>query len=207
MANGPIRQLGVALSVVAAFGLAGCSNSASQLLTTGSIFGGEKTAQATAEKPVTAIDRAIQVAAVSARAQKCGYVFDPAALRAAYLASETQPAPVPTLVSGATETPAPTPVQTPAAPTVDPTALAARYDYTVRTIAGKIADQDDYCDESRTALIKADLNRHLAGDFTPRKMRAASSGLSLVSDSPTKTELNPNWGYEADATPTRRAAD
>lgn len=195
----------------AGLALAGCSNTASQLLTTGSIFSGEKKASAPAEKPVTPVDRALQVASVSARAQKCGYVFDPVALRSAFLTAETTPSvlaatppttqPVPPTQPAATSVANPVPA-TAAAP-ADRVALAARYDYTARSVAKAIAGQSNYCDDARTRTIKADLNRHLAGDYTPRKARNTGPSFSLISDRPLREELNPEWGYGSGASPTR----
>lgn len=163
---------------------AACSNTASQILETGSIFGGTQS-EATAATPPpqpTATDRALQVAAVSARAQKCGYVFDPAALRQAFLAAEA--------ASGVS--------------VADLGGLSARYDYTAREVAKRIAPEADYCSADRTRVIKADLNRHLAGDFAPRRVAAKSSGGLLDSlASEHKTELDPNWGRDQSESPTR----
>ena len=75
----------------AATALVGCSLSPSSL-TTGSLFGSDSAPKvATAVvAPETPADRALHVGATTARAQRCGYVFDPQGTRAAYLAYEAQ---------------------------------------------------------------------------------------------------------------------
>ncbi|MGF1649203.1 MAG: hypothetical protein ACFCUN_01995 [Hyphomicrobiaceae bacterium] len=150
---------------------AGCSDTASNLLTTGSILGASEPPAAEQPPAITAEDRALQVAATSARAQKCGYAFDPASLRAAYLQSE--------------------------ALSVPPEAsarLGQVYDTTLVKIAAAISPQDDYCSDAQTALIKADLNRHLAGDYAPRVMRASQQSNWLIPDQPEgPRKLNPEW--------------
>jgi len=158
--------------------LAGCSSTASNILTTGSVFGGGQTTGANAAgddtKPVTAIDRALQVATISARAQKCGYVFDPAALRSNFLAAEAARG------LPATELPG----------------LEQRYDFVARKVASAIAPQEAYCSSKRTEQIKADLNRHLVGDYDPRQQRkvAASGGLLDIFEPPEGKEvLNPDY--------------
>jgi hypothetical protein len=41
------------------------------------------------------------------------------------------------------------------------------YDYTVGSVTATIKDDLDYCTKERTAAIRKDLNRYLAGDYTP----------------------------------------
>ena len=80
--SGTLGALAIAsLSLV----LAACN--AAPLLQTGSLA---PTAAEAPPKPATSVDRALSVAATSARAQKCGYYFDPNGLRANFLAAETQ---------------------------------------------------------------------------------------------------------------------
>ena len=120
---------------VCAAGVAACS-SASSGLSTASLLPGSKPKQS---DPVT--ERALQVAATSARASKCGYNFDAGRLRSSYLAYETQqgsPADRVTKV----------------------------YDTTQSSVNAKIGASEDYCTDAQTAKIKADLTRYLAGDFT-----------------------------------------
>lgn len=143
------RLFWIAPAALAAL-LAGCSNSNSPQsnLSTASILG-EAPAAASGEKPgITRNDpmaRPVQVAWTSARAQKCGFNFDPAKLRASYLQQEQ--------ASGA-----------------DATRMAnvtKSYDMTVDKIKSTIGNAETYCTDRTSAAIKADLQRHLAGNFEP----------------------------------------
>lgn len=132
--------------------MAGCSSGLPGL-STGSTAA---TPAAKAEPaPVKPTDRAMQVATTSAKATSCGYNFDPARLRANYLAFETQ--------SGA--------------PANDIAALEKLYDTTRVRVAGTIVKADDFCSDDQTMVIKRDLVRHLAGDFSPPAKLAVSSSL------------------------------
>ena len=78
--------------LVVAGSLAGCGASSSPGLATGSLFGSSDK-EATAPPPpkvVTPTDRVVQVATTIARAQRCGFVFDPEQLKASFLAAEAQ---------------------------------------------------------------------------------------------------------------------
>ena len=130
--------------------LAGCS-SASSGLTTGSLLPGAKPAD-----PVS--ERALQVGATSARAAKCGYNFDPARLKAGYLAFESGQE---SAAAGAAK-------------------AEKVFDATRAAVAGKITDPSDYCTDDKTAEIKADLTRHLAGDFNPPKKKAEGGLLDAM---------------------------
>lgn len=133
--------------------LAGCSGS--NALSTGSLFGGgnkAKTAAAAAAAPAAPppprndpVARAFSTGAVSARAQKCGFNFDPARLKSSYLAFEAQ--------SG-------TPVE-------ELAKSEKLYNVTQNSVAKAIATEPDYCTPARIAFIRGDLTRHLAGDFAP----------------------------------------
>lgn len=89
--------------------------------------------------------RPIQVGWTSARATHCGFIFDPDQLRSNYLASEAQ--------AGAT----PEQMQK----------LVRAYDYTRESTLASIKDNLGYCNKERTAAIRSDLNRYLAGDYAP----------------------------------------
>jgi hypothetical protein len=133
------------MGVLVALALAGCSGatSLSSGLTTGSIFGSGEKAQPAGpvnDPPM----RAFQVATVSARAIKCGFNFDPAKLKTDYLAYER------TLSS-----------------TVDLAKIERMYDASFNGVAKVVAGRNDYCTPEKTKTIKADLARHLAGDYTP----------------------------------------
>jgi hypothetical protein len=119
--------------------LAGCSGSSG--LTTGSLLGDDKSAGPVNDAP----SRAFQVGTASARAVKCGFNFDPAKLKANYLAYEKQQ------------------------PGGQDTAKIERiYDVSFNGVAKAVAGEGEYCSEEKTKTIKADLGRHLAGDYTPR---------------------------------------
>ncbi len=136
-----MKAAGISLALVAA-ALTGCS--AAPSLTTGSILGGP-------EKPATPAGpvndptmRAFQVGTVSARAIKCGFNFDPAKLKTNYLSYER------TMTPGG-----------------DLAKVEKIYDVSFNGVAKAVAGQSDYCSEEKTKAIKADLSRHLAGDYTP----------------------------------------
>ena len=133
------RLLGAMICAVLAFGLSACSSSSTGL-TTASLLPASKPKEAD-----TATERALQVAATSARATRCGYNFDAGRLRTAYLAYES--------------------TQEGAADKLG--RLEKTYDFTQAEVAKKIGPPDEYCTDDQTAKIKADLTRHLAGDYTP----------------------------------------
>ncbi len=136
-----IASLGLATA------LAGCSLGPSSL-TTGSLFGSSsdaKAAPAAAAQPATPTDRALHVGATTARAQRCGYVFDPQGTRAAYLAYEASQGTTGDVLAKTEKS----------------------YDYTVASISKNIASNAAYCDDEQTAIIKRDLGKVLAGDFSP----------------------------------------
>lgn len=147
--------------------LAGCSGSASSL-TTGSLFGGgdtqtgEKADAASTPPAGDATSRAFQVGSVSARAVKCGYNFDPAALKAKFLATEASQGASPELIVRAEKI----------------------YDIAYNGVWKGVASQKNYCSPARTKQIQADLQRHLAGDYKPSKrktVKAESSGGGITS--------------------------
>lgn len=95
-----------------------------------------------AEDPLA---RPTQVGWTSARASHCGFIFDPNQLRANYLASEAR--------AGKTQ--------------AEIAKLERAYDYTRESVTKTIQDDLSYCTTERTAAIRRDLNRYLAGDYTP----------------------------------------
>jgi hypothetical protein len=133
---------GCALLLVSTVLHAGCGNSAAGL-TTGS------TGLLPADAPVTVnnddpMARPVGVAWTSARAKRCGFYFDPAKLKTAYLAYESRQAAGEQLAK-----------------------IEKAYDTSYRVTSEKIALDADYCSERKGLDIKADLERHLAGDYTP----------------------------------------
>jgi hypothetical protein len=129
------------LMLAAAALAAGCSGGASGLLGGTAPAGADAPGSFTDDNPAA---RPVAVAWTSARAQRCGFYFDPARLRSSYLAYEARQ-------SGAEQA-----------------AKAEKaYDSTFRTIRERVAADPDYCSDGKSAEIKKDLTRHLAGDFTP----------------------------------------
>ncbi len=132
--------------------VAGCGAGSS--LSTGSLFSGAQPQAAAAPKPVSPTDRAIYVASTAAKAQRCGYYFDPAQLKAHYIAAETQAGAQPGDVQKAVQA----------------------YDFTLAKVGGSIAKNDGYCTELVNGQVKAALNKQLAGDFNPPAQKAAAGG-------------------------------
>ena len=95
--------------------------------------------------PEDPLARPIQVGWTSARASHCGFVFNPDQLRSDFMASEVR--------AGAT----PEQMQK----------IERAYDYTRESVLGRIKDDLNYCNRERTAAIRRDLNRYLAGDYSP----------------------------------------
>jgi hypothetical protein len=138
-----MKAAGISLVLVAA-ALTGCSGASS--LTTGSILGGpEKPAAASNPGSINdPTNRAFQVGTVSAKAIKCGFNFDPAKLKTNYLTYER------TMTPGG-----------------DLAKVEKIYDVSFNGIAKAVAGDSDFCSDEKTKAIKADLSRHLAGDYTP----------------------------------------
>lgn len=137
-----MKTLWLATTTVAlSAALAGCGAS---LLSTGSVAPGAQPAAVPAP-PATPAARAFAVGGASARAARCGFYFDPVKLRANFLAAEQQ--------TGATPE--------------DLAKIEKNYDVSAATMAKVIAGEENYCSEEKTKYIKADLTRHLAGDYAP----------------------------------------
>jgi hypothetical protein len=95
--------------------------------------------------PEDPLARPIQVAWTSARASRCGFMFDPAKLKADYLGDEARRG-------------------------VDQSQLqklAQAYDYTHDSVTQTINADANYCSKERTDAIRADLKRYLGGDYAP----------------------------------------
>ena len=130
--------------------LAGCANAPLPSLTTGSLFGSKPdAAAATPAKPEIRNDpttRALQVSRVAAKAQRCGFHFDAARLKGNFMAAEG------------------------AQGGVDVGELAKLdkvYGSSFNGTTKASAADENYCSDARTTHIKADLARHLAGDYAP----------------------------------------
>jgi hypothetical protein len=141
------RILFGAVAVSVALGGCGSSGTGSGL-STASVLG-EAPASATGENPginkADPMARPVQVAWTAARAQKCGFNFDGARLKTNYIAFE----------------------QSQGADAAKLGNITKSYDMTVAKIKGSLADQEGYCTEKKSSIIKADLQRHLAGNYEP----------------------------------------
>ena len=87
--------------------------------------------------------RPTQVGWNSARATRCGFIFNPTQLRSNYLAAER----------AAGRTPA------------EMREIERAYDYTHESVTGIVNDNPSYCNKERTDAIRVDLNRYLSGDY------------------------------------------
>ena len=180
-----MNRIAIAAALLAATLSAACSNTAQTLLSTGSILGSSEKPEAAAPPPETPVDRALNVAATSARAQKCGYNFDPEKLKTDYLNYEVSVG----------------------LPADQLPGLAKSYDFAKASVAAKLVGEQNYCADERLTVIKADLTRHLAGDYAApqRKQETASGGGWLEADQPEgKEKLNPDFLRDKRAPPTIR---
>jgi hypothetical protein len=96
-------------------------------------------------KPDDPLARPTQVGWTSARATRCGFVFSPQQLRANYLAAESG------MGYGAAEM----------------QKIEKAYDYTRESVLTSINNDPGYCNKERLDAIRVDLNRYLAGDYSP----------------------------------------
>ncbi|XSG82829.1 MAG: hypothetical protein ACPW61_03350 [Methyloligella sp. ZOD6] len=92
------------------------------------------------------LSRPVQVAWTSARASHCGFIFQPAQLRANYLNRMRQ-------------------LGTPASQLAE---MEEAYDYTYKSVSETIGGQTNYCTKSKTDAIRKDLQQYLAGNFAHR---------------------------------------
>lgn len=145
----PSRGFNLALLIAAGLSLVllpGCST-VSQVTAAATGKEGVSTDQAARYiPPEDPIARPVQVAWTSARASQCGFMFDPARLKADYLADEARRGVAPDQLQK----------------------LAKAYDYTLDSVAATIRDDPNYCSRERTDAIRADLKRYLAGDYAPK---------------------------------------
>jgi len=154
----------VSVLVCVAAGLSGCAETSLPSLTTGSLFGGTQAQpQAAPTKPELRNDplaRPLQVSRVAARAQRCGFNFDAPKLKSNFMTSEG------------------------AQPGADAASLAKldqNYSVTYSATLKVISGEEGYCSDGRNAHIKADLTRHLAGDYAPSRALALAEDPSVFS--------------------------
>ena len=148
----------LAVSCLLVAAIVGCGSSSG--VTTGSLFGSKKDepAQVAAPIPVSPTDRLVQVSAVSARATRCGYYFDPEQLKASFLAGEEQAGTPPDQVQK----------------------MSGEYEVLRKKVLAATLADEGYCTEGRAREIKASLTRHLAGDFNPPSARKVAGGGSFL---------------------------
>jgi hypothetical protein len=118
---------------------AGCSTGG---VTTSSVAAPDAPGLITNEDPLA---RPVAVAWTSARAKRCGFYFDPAKLKINYLAYERAQGASPEQLGK----------------------LERSYDTTYKGTADRVGADADYCTTGKGLEIKADLQRYLAGDYTP----------------------------------------
>lgn len=144
------KSLGALALVILSAAHAGCSGSS---LTTSSTDG-SPAMKMVAVMPEDAppgitndspMARPASVAWTAARAQRCGFFFDPGKMKANYLAFESKQG-----TAGA-----------------DLAKIEGVYDNTFKLILSKTSADANYCTDTRGQEIKANLARNLAGDFTP----------------------------------------
>ena len=176
-------------ATVLALSLAACSGGPSlPSLATGSVSGspapGAPAAAAPAAAEASAIkndptQRAFQVGSTSARAVKCGFNFDPVRLKQQFLAAEAAQG---TAVA-------------------DIGKVEKIYDVSFNGISRGIAPQEEYCTEAKTKDIKADLTRHLAGDYAPKAQKQVAAKdeggfFSVLFDGGDEVENGPKIGTD-----------
>ena len=151
-----IPKLALAGLTIVATALAGCTNSGGSGagISTASILDGNPAAAA-GEAPQIRNDdpmaRSMQVAWTSARAQRCGFSFDAVKLKANYLASEARGGAQPATMAS----------------------YEKSYDQTFTNTATRIKGEEGYCSDKKSATIKSELQRHLAGNYDPRLPEAS----------------------------------
>ena len=111
----------------------------------GSQEGTSSEVEARQMRPDDPLARPTQVGWVSARASRCGFVFDPGQLRSQYLASEA--------AYGYSQ--------------LQMQKIRTAYDYTRESVLDKINKDPTYCNKDRLKAIRVDLNRYLSGDYSP----------------------------------------
>ena len=128
-----------ALFILVCIALTGC----------GARLGGDSatSGQVAAEPPATPSQRAVQVAWTAANARYCAFGLNPQKLKSDYLNWER--------AQGASaET-----IQT----------LNSTYDKSFLTFYDKVKETPGYCTKAKIEEIRPEINRHLAGDYAPKK--------------------------------------
>ncbi len=145
------RPFQLTVLTAAAIALTSCGGSAPKLSGITKLIrpGGQKSevADSIPAKPQDPLARAVQVAWTSARAKKCGFYFHPQQLRASLVSFEQK------------QDASPEHLQS----------VNIAYDKTHDTISKKLQafPLGEYCSDKVVEEVRKDLNRHLAGDFSP----------------------------------------
>lgn len=144
--------LASSLALAATLAYGGCSGSGLNLggLTTGAVAGAKTPSGLTESDPMA---RPFSVAWTAARAQRCGFYFDTAKLRSAYLAYESSQGAAGEQLGK----------------------FEKAYDKTYQATALEVGKNPDYCSDKKSAEIKADLQRYLAGDYKPNLPKATKT--------------------------------
>lgn len=95
-------------------------------------------------RPEDPLARPTQVGWTSARATRCGFIFNPGQLRSNYLSTEAA-----------------------YNSQLQMEKIEKAYDYTRESVLTSANDDPNYCTKERLDAIRADLNRYLAGDYRP----------------------------------------
>lgn len=146
-------------------------------MATGSLIGGDANAAAASAAPVAPVSdptsRAFQVGSTAARAVKCGYNFDPVKLRTNFLSTEAA-----TVTAG------------------DIPRIEKVYDTAYNGVSRAVATQPNYCSPEKTADIKTNLTRHLAGDYTPPVVKKKPEEPGWFSDWGGAQDKGPKFGSD-----------
>ena len=135
------RLAGVLTGVCLA--LAGCSGG----LSIGSGTQDSVSQPAPSAPASTPTQRTVQVAWTAASARYCAFGLNPQKLKGDYLAWERAQGLPPETIQN----------------------LDAMYDKAFLTFYAKVKDTPGYCSKAKIEEIRPEINRHLAGDYTPRK--------------------------------------
>lgn len=117
----------------------------------------DKELKTTVAPASTPSQRAVQVAWTAASARYCAFGLNPQKLKGDYLAWETSHGASPETIA----------------------TLGSTYDKAFLTFYAKVKDTPGYCSKARIEEIRPDINRHLAGDYEPRKKKLDVEDVSV----------------------------
>lgn len=124
----------------------------------------------------TPSQRAVQVAWTAASARYCAFGLNPEKLKADYLAWETAHGASPETVMS----------------------LDSTYDKAFRTFYDKVKETPGYCSKQKIEEIRPEINRHLAGDYEPKKDVPEPDAVAL----PSRNTIDQDYSVEKALTPT-----